>query len=170
MKLTSRKLFLFIFVCCGSLLGFAYYAQYAMGMEPCNLCIIQRVFFYALGIIALIAAIHGPAKIGRRIYAVLASLAALGGLLVAWRHVWMQGLPPDQVPDCGPGLNWMLEEMPLSEVWNNLFYGSGSCADIDWTFLGLSMPGWVLVWFIFLLLVSLVILFRKGKNQDRYVY
>ncbi len=169
MKLSSRKLFLFIFACCAGLLGYAYYAQYVQGLEPCNLCIIQRVFFYALGIVALIAAIHGPGNTGRKVYAVFASLAALGGLLVAWRHVWMQGLPEDQIPDCGPGLNYMLDVMPMSEVWHNLFYGSGSCADINWTFMGLSMPAWVLVWFIFLLLVSLLVLFRKDHNQARYV-
>ncbi len=151
--MNARLIFSLIFLSCAGLLGYAYYAQYAMMLEPCNLCILQRVCFFALGIVSLIAALHGPARTGQMIYASLAWVASLLGVLIAGRHVWMQSLPDDEVPDCGPGLNYMLDTMPMSEVWNNLFNGSGSCADISLKILGLSMPAWVLVWFIALILV-----------------
>lgn len=163
--MNARTIFLLIFLVCAGLLGYAYYAQYVLLLEPCNLCILQRICFYGLGIIALIAAIHGPGRTGQMIYAVLAFLVSVLGVLIAGRHVWMQSLPEDEVPDCGPGLNYMLDTMPLSDVWNNLFHGSGSCAEISWTHWGLSMPAWVLVWFIALMLVCSGLFLHAARKR-----
>ena len=81
-------------------------------------------------------------------FAVLLALAALAGAAVAARHVYLQNLPPDQVPECGPGLDYMLDVFPLGETLSMVFTGSGECAEVTWRFLGLSMPTWVLIWFI----------------------
>jgi disulfide bond formation protein DsbB len=133
---------------CAVLLGFGYYLQYVQGLEPCPLCMVQRGFFYALLAVFLIAAIHDPRRVGSAVYAALAVLFAAGGAAIASRQVWLQHLPPDKVPQCGPDLFFMLNNLPLSRTLEKLFYGSGECAAVDWKFLGLSIAGWSLVWFI----------------------
>ena len=140
--MTMRTWFTLAAVCCALLLGFALFSQQAMFLEPCPLCIFQRLAFLAMGLTALLAAIHGPQRTGQWVYTILFSIAAAFGIAVAGRHVWLQSLPADQVPECGPGLNYMLENFPLSEVLSTVLNGSGSCAEVDWTFLGLSMPWW----------------------------
>jgi disulfide bond formation protein DsbB len=133
---------------CAVLLGFGYYLQYVQGLEPCPLCMVQRGFFYALLAVFLIAAIHDPRRVGSAVYAALAVLFAAGGAAIASRQVWLQHLPPDKVPQCGPDLFFMLNNLPLSRTLEKLFYGSGECAAVDWKFLGLSIAGWSLAWFI----------------------
>src|SRR5690606_24412879 len=138
------------FIACALLMGYAWYAPFVLELEPCPLCIFQRVAMIALGVIFLVAALHGPARTGRRVYGALLAIAALAGIAIAGRHVWLQNLPPDQVPSCGPGLSYMLDAFPLTEALRMAFTGSGECAEIDWTFLGLSMPAWVLIMFALL--------------------
>jgi disulfide bond formation protein DsbB len=126
-------------------LAYAYYAQYVMHLEPCPLCIFQRVGVFALGVMFLIAALQDPAALGRRVYAVLIGAAALATIGVALRHLYIQSLPPGSVPACGASLDFMLKIFSLSEVLVKVLTGSGECAQITWRFLGLSMPGWVLI-------------------------
>jgi len=148
-KLPSRRIVNLggFLVCCG-LMGFALFAQHVLLLDPCPLCVFQRVAVISIGIICLAAALHNPAGAGRIVYALLLGLAAIAGASVAGRHAWLQQLPPDKVPSCGPGLDYMLETLPFTEVLGKVFRGSGECAEIVWQFLGLSMPGWVLVWMI----------------------
>jgi protein dithiol:quinone oxidoreductase len=146
-----RGQFVLGLVCCAALLGYALYVQYGMFMEPCPLCIFQRIAFAAMGVVFLAGALHGPrSRVMRRIYGGLIALAALIGALIAGRHVWLQSLPADEVPACGPGLAYMLDAFPLSKTLNMVLTGSGECAKIDWHFIGLSMPAWTLVWFVLL--------------------
>lgn len=161
MNISSRIRFLVAVVCCVGLLGYAYILQYRDFLDPCPLCIFQRIGFMGIGLFALIAAIQNPGRTGRRVYGVLAGLSAAFGAAIAGRHVWLQSLPPDQVPECGPGLNYMLETMPLTDALSKVFFGSGSCAEVSWQFLGLSMPAWTLVWFVLLGGVTLHAGFRK---------
>jgi disulfide bond formation protein DsbB len=133
------------FLACVGLLAYAYYAQFVMHLEPCPLCIFQRVGIFALGVMFLIAALHDPATVGRRIYAALIGLAAFAAAAVALRHLYIQSLPPGTVPACGADLNFMLKVFSLSEVLVKVLTGSGECAKITWTFLGLAMPAWVLI-------------------------
>ena len=107
-----------------------------------------------------VPALHGPKGFGVRIYGALTGLAAIAGGAVSVRHIWLQSLPADQVPACGPGLNYMLDVFPLQSVIQEVLAGSGECAEMDWSFLGLSLPAWSLVVFSGLLLVALVQLFR----------
>ena len=144
---SSRWAFALGALVCAALLGFGYFLQYVHGLEPCPLCMVQRGFFYAVMAVFIIAALHAPRRAGTAVYAGIAILFALGGAAAAGRQVWLQHLPPDKVPQCGPDLFFMLENLPLSRTLEKLFYGSGECAAVDWKFLGLSIAGWSLVWF-----------------------
>jgi disulfide bond formation protein DsbB len=127
------------------LLAYAYYAQFVMHLEPCPLCIFQRIGVFALGVLFLVAALHDPAAFGRRLYALLLSLAALATIGIALRHLYIQSLPPGSVPACGASLDFMLKVFSLSEVLVKVLTGSGECARVTWEFLGLAMPAWVLI-------------------------
>jgi len=157
-----RAQFLLGFAICAALLGFALYTEKVGGLLPCPLCVFQRIAFAALALVFLLGGLHGPRSTGgRRAWGVLALLAAGTGIAIAGRHVWLTHLPADQVPACGPGLDYMLEAMPLDSVVRQVLSASGECAKVDWTFLGLSMPAWALVWFLLLALWALLAAFRR---------
>ncbi len=133
------------FLCCAGLMGFALYAQHVLLLDPCPLCVLQRVAVISIGVVFLVAALHDPSGWGGRVYVALLAIVAAAGAGIAGWHVRLQNLPPDEVPSCGPGLNYMLENFPLGDALRMVFKGSGECADVVWQFLGLSMPGWVLI-------------------------
>ncbi|MBM4196129.1 MAG: disulfide bond formation protein B [Gammaproteobacteria bacterium] len=145
MSINARAGNLIGLLACAGLMGYALYAQHILGFEPCPLCIFQRVAVVALGAVFLLAALHNPGAFGSRIYACLVALAAAAGAGVAGRHLWLQSLPPERVPACGPGLDYMLETFPFAEVVDTVLAGSGECAKVDWSLLGLAMPAWVLI-------------------------
>ena len=136
------------FLFCAGLLGYAYHVQFNQGLEPCPLCIFQRVAFLASACVFLLAAVHNAGRVGSRVYALLILLASLSGAAIAGCHVRLQHLPADQVPECGPGLDYMLEVFSFSETLKRVFTGSGECAEVSWQLLGLSMPTWSLLCFI----------------------
>ncbi|MGH8025914.1 MAG: disulfide bond formation protein B [Pseudoxanthomonas sp.] len=159
-----RSQFLLGFLACACLLAYALYLEHYQGLMPCPLCTFQRGAFLLLGIVFLIGGLHSPrGQGGRAGYGVLALLAAGLGLSVAGRHVWLQHLPADKVPACGPDLSFMMEAFPLGDVVRKVFTGSGECARVDWTFLGLSMPEWSLIWFVALVSWALYAAFRGKK-------
>ena len=130
---------------CAGLMGYALYAQYVLGLAPCPLCIFQRIATIVTGILFLIATLHNPRTTGARVYGALIGLAALGGVLISARHIWIQAQPPGTVAACGADLNYLMEIMPVTDVVTKVLTGSGECGQIDWTFLGLSMPWWVAI-------------------------
>ena len=142
---TRRLVNLAGFLACAGMMGFALYAQHVMYLDPCPLCVIQRIATIALGIVFLLAAVHDPGRIGARVYALLAGVVAAGGVGVAAWHVRLQNLPPDEVPGCGPGFEYIVENFPLTDALGMIFEGSGECADVVWQFFGLSMPAWVVI-------------------------
>ena len=148
--ISNRIAYLAGAVVCAGLLGYAYFLQYVQGLEPCPLCLVQRGFFYLVMAAFLAAAVHGPARRGAIVSSSLVVLFALGGAASAGRQLWLQSLPADKVPACGPDLFFMIENFPLSRTLEKLFYGTGECAVIDWTFLGLSIAGWSFAWFAIL--------------------
>ena len=161
-SLTPRLVFFGLAVMAVIAMLFAWaYLERTLGLPPCPLCMTQRVFVVLWGVIALVAALHNPARTGRRIYATLCALAALAGAAVAVRHVWIQHLPPDQVPACGPSLEYMLDTLPFSETVTMVLMGDGDCAAIHWTFLGLSIPEQTLVMAAGVLAICLWQIFRK---------
>lgn len=133
------------FAACAGLMAYALYAEHQLLLQPCPLCSFQRMAVVVLGIVFLAAALHNPAGRSRFVYVVLIALTGAAGMAVAGRHVWLQNLPADQVPTCGPGLDYILDSFPLLEALRLVFSGSGECASVDWRFLGLSMPAWVLI-------------------------
>lgn len=158
-RLTNLGIFLLTVVA----MLFALWLQYDQQLEPCPLCIFQRVAMMATGVVALVAFLHGPAGVvGRRIYAGLTLLATSAGIVVSARHVWLQHLPPDQVPSCGPGLDYWLDTFPLFDVVGKVLRGSGECARIDWVFMGITLPGWTLVVFAGLAVLAVWQLVRRG--------
>lgn len=151
-----RPVFLALFLIPVAAMGFAVlFLQQALGLAPCPLCITQRAFVVLVGLFALVAFIHNPSGIGRRIYASLCTLAAIGGAAVAGRHVWLQSLPADQAPACGPSLDYMLDTLPLSETFALVMMGDGNCAETQWTFLGLSIPEQTLALFAVLIALGM---------------
>ena len=142
-----------------AMIGIALFFQYYMELDPCPLCIVQRVVVMVLGGIFLMALLHGPKGWGKRVYGLLLTLASLAGLAVAGRHTWLQHLPEDQVPECGPGLEFWMNNLPANEVIQKVFQGSGECAEVVWTFMGLSIPELSLIAFGIFLIYSLKLLF-----------
>jgi len=132
---------------CGGLIAYALYEQHVVGLEPCHLCVLQRIAILLLGLVFLIAALHGPRDAGARIYGGILALLATAGMVVAGRHVWLQHLPAGSVPSCGADLEFMLKVMPLHDVLVKVFKGGAECQKIDWSLLGLSMPAWLFLVF-----------------------
>ena len=161
--LTSpRPVFFLLFLgTAGAMLFAVLFLQQHLGLAPCPLCVTQRGFMILTGLFALLAALHNPGLTGRRVYAGLCVLAAGGGAAVAGRHVWLQHLPEDQVPACGPSLGYLLDTLPLSEAFSIIMMGDGNCAETAWTFLGLSIPEQTLAGFLVLCLLSLWQLLRR---------
>jgi disulfide bond formation protein DsbB len=148
---TNRRLINFAgFIACVALLAYAYYTQYELGLEPCPLCIFQRIGVAALGVVFLIAGLHNSRGWGARVYAVLVALAALATVGVAMRHLYVQSLPPGTIPACGAPLDVLLQFTPVTQVIRKVLTGSGECSQINWRFLGLAMPAWVLISVLFL--------------------
>ncbi len=159
--LSNRWLYLVGTLIIAAAFGAALYLQYVLHQEPCPLCMIQRLIFIAMLVLFAIATLHNPGRSGVKVYGALITLLALSGVSAAGRHIWLQHLPKDQVPACGPGLNYMLENFPMAEVWQELMHGSGECAAKGWTFLGLGLPEWSLLLYILLGVWAVLITLRK---------
>jgi protein dithiol:quinone oxidoreductase len=164
-RFNSRIWFLLGFLACTGLLGAAYYFQFVEKLNPCPLCISQRIGIFVTGLCFLAAFLHNPGQSGTRRYAILGMVAALAGGSVSMRHVWLQHLPPDKVPECGPGLEYVLQNFPLTETIKLMLSGTGDCAKVDWTLLGMSMPAWTLVAFLGLAVLSLLQFWNYRGDQ-----
>lgn len=153
---STRAFYAALAAICIGLLGFGYYLQFFAGQEPCPLCIFQRVAYFTIACIGLVGAIHAPQGTGRLGYSGTVLFAAVIGAAIAGRQVWLQHLPVDQVPECGPGLDYMLDVFPLSDALRMVFAGSGECAEVTWTFLSLSIAEWSLICFLLIAAVALI--------------
>jgi len=132
------------------LMSYALFAEHVLGLEACPLCIFQRMAFIGLGVVFLVAGLHSPAGAAARVYGAAGVIIAAIGAVIAGRHVYIQNLPADLVPACGPGLDYIMDAFPVLDALALVFTGSGECAEINWSFLGLSMPGWAFIWFVLL--------------------
>lgn len=152
----TRAVFLLIAIVCAGLIGTALYMEHVMGLEPCYMCMLQRVFVIATGAVALLAALHNPKALGQRIYSGLVVLMALGGSFFSGKQLWLQSLPKDSplIPDCGASVSYLFEVETFGNALAKLLRGDGNCADVQWTFLGLSIPGWMLICFIGLAVIA----------------
>ena len=164
---SNRGIFAIIAIVGAVLIGVALFMQYQMGLQPCNLCMFQRVFVIAAALTAALAAVHGGLRNYlnnwiSKAYALMVIIWAGTGALVASRQLWLQSLPADKVPACGPDLEYMLDVYPFMEMVNEVLQGSGDCAKTQWLFLGLSIPGWTLLSFIAAILLAGIVLFRRS--------
>lgn len=161
---TPRTVYGVIFAACVALIATAYYMEYVEGLYPCPLCMVQRLFYVAVGVVALLGLVHGARGLLNKLNALLLLLLAGGGAAVAGRQVWLQSLPADQVPACGADFDFIVANFPLLKAVETLWAGSGDCAEVQWQFLGLSIAGWSLVWFsIFLVLAAYQLIRRFPK-------
>jgi len=156
-----RRLAFFLgFLVCAGLMAWAFWLQYGEGLDPCPLCMLQRVVVVAIGLVFLVGAFHEPGRVGAWMYALILLLLSGIGAALATRHVWLQSLPKDQVPACGMGLSYMLESMPFFDAMRRVLEGSGECADKAWVFLGLSIAGWTLAFFVAIAFVGIALVRR----------
>ncbi len=164
LRFTPRVGYLLGFLITGGLIAYALYLQYYEYQNPCPLCILQRIVYIVLMVVFLIGALHGPGHKGAYAYSGLLTIVSVVGAGIATRHVWLQHLPKDKVPECGPGLGYMLDRFPLVEAFAKIFRGSGECAEVGWRMLGLSIAEWSLVWFVLLGAFALVIALKARKS------
>lgn len=150
---------------CMFLIGVALYMEHMMHLEPCPLCIFQRVAVITAGLIAIVAALHNPQRVGIKVYSLMVVMASTVGGALAIRQLHLQSLPEDQVPSCGPGLDYLLDVFPMQDVIQMVLVGDGSCAEVAWSLLGISIPGWALVGFIGLVTLGLFQAFRHSEHQ-----
>lgn len=164
LQFKAKIWFLLGFLACISLLAMGAYFQLVEGLEPCPLCISQRLAILLTGLVFLTAGLHNPGHIGVTRYAVLGMVTALLGASISSRHIWLQHLPPEKVPECGPELAYMFQYFPLFDTLKLMLSGTGDCAKIDWTLLGLSMPVWTLFAFLSLAILSLMQIWNTTKK------
>ena len=150
-----RPVYLALTLLCAGLLAYGYHLQFVQGLSPCPLCILQRIAYLAVLLVCLLAFLHGPRTTGARVYSALAACCAAVGAAIAARQVWLQHLPEEQVPECGPGLNYMLQTHPLPDALQIILAASGECAEVDWLFLNMSIAEWSLTWFILILTATI---------------
>ncbi|MHA7833308.1 MAG: disulfide bond formation protein B [Algiphilus sp.] len=162
-----RVLSLIGFLACAAAMVFALWLEHGQGLEPCPMCVFQRIAMIATGVVFLLAALHGPGRVGRRVYGALALLGAGPGAGIAGRHVWLQNLPEDQIPACGPTLDFLVDALPLWEVLTTVLRGDGNCAVIDWTWMGFSLPQLTLAGFLALIGWTLLTLWLT-RTQHEY--
>ena len=148
-----------------ALIATAYYMQYVMYLDPCPLCMVQRILIFIIGILCLGAFVHNPGAVGQRIYGTGFLIFSLLGVAAAGRHVWLQNLPTDRIPECFPGLEFIFQSHPLIDAIKVVLSGTGECAETLWTFLGISIPGWTLIVFIgFCITAVFVIMLSSVKR------
>lgn len=159
-----RAIFFSGFLICAGLLGFALYGEHVLGMIPCPLCIFQRIAFMVMGVFFLFGALFAPRGKMRWLYTGGVIIGALAGIGTAARHLWLQTLPADQVPSCGPNLGYMMDAFPFAKMLKMVFTGSGECAKLE-PILGLPMPAWTLFWYLVLLIWAIYAAMRKRASR-----
>ena len=163
----SRKFFITVFAICIGLLIFGLYLEHVQGLEACPLCIFQRIAYTAIIFIALIGAIHNPRNLLQNIYKLLMVISSITGAAIAGRQIWLQHLPPELVPECGPGFDYMFNVFPFGEALKMIFTGSGECAEVKWRFIGLSIAEWSLIMFIGIFIATILSIYTsRYKNTN----
>jgi len=165
-KRPPRPFYFLVFLTCSLLLGFGYYLEFHQDLAPCPLCVFQRLAYIGVGAICLLGFLQGPQNIGKRLYSGFAFISAVTGAGIAMRQVWLQHLPPESVPECGPDLHFMLAVLPLLETIEMVFSGSGECAEVAWSFLSLSIAEWSLFWFSVLSILLISHFFSRSGERD----
>lgn len=154
-----------VFLACVGLIATAYYMEYVMYLDPCPLCMVQRYIIILLGLACLVAFLHNPQKRGKISYSIVQLALCAGGAAASGRHVWLQNAPTDKIPECFPGIETIFARNPFFDALAIVFGGTGECAEVSWTFLGLSIPGWTLVAFV---CFAIVAVFQIIQAQSKW--
>ena len=160
----TRVVLTLILLACIGLIATAFYMEYQLGLEPCPMCIVQRIAVALAGAAALIGILHN--NLGK-FYLTLTGFFSLVGGASAVRHLYLQSLPPDRVPSCGPDLNYLLDNNFVSDALIQLFIGDGNCAEVMWSLLGISIPGWVLICCGLIFLLSIRGILSVASNEKK---
>lgn len=163
---SPRTVYGLVLLSCVALLGTGLFMEHVVGLYPCPLCMVQRIFYVAVGIVALVGLLHGSRGIINKLNAIILAIFAAGGAAVAARQVWLQSLPPGQAPACGADFDYIVGNFPILKAIETLWKGSGDCAEIQWQFLGLSIAGWSFVWFSFFVILALYQLFKRFPSKQ----
>ena len=163
--MSTRMFFLTVMFSCIALMVFGLYLEYVQGLEPCPLCILQRIAYILIILISLMGVIHNPIDIWKIIYKALLFFTAIIGACIAGRQVWLQHLPPELVPECGPGLDYMLNVFPFADAIRMILSGSGECAEVQWRFIGLSIAEWSLIVFVTISIMTLFSILVEKNNS-----
>ena len=167
--ITSRRLYVFLFLISAFILAYAYQLQFNLGLEPCPLCVLQRIGFFLLGIFSLITAMVYRIAILRFIFASLAFLSSLAGMAIAARQVWLQHLPAGQAPACGPGLYFIIKNWPLGDAIKLMLKGTAECSVVTWKFLNLSIAEWsLLLFFGFAICLFALFFWRERPKKTSF--
>lgn len=143
------------------MLGASYYFQYVVGLQPCPLCLMQRICLFILAALTLLNLIANK----KQLLTILQLMVSCFGLYFSLRQVWLQSLPEGLAPSCMPSLDVLIQYFSWQTVAQALFWGSGDCAEVTWHFLGISMPGWGSVYFLLMALASVMLLFYKTPGK-----
>lgn len=157
----GRRGYFLGFITSFGLVALALIIQQQYNLEPCPLCISQRIAFMALGLLFLIAALHNPGGLGRKVYGLLHVAAAVTGIGIAARHIWIQANPDKVMAECGAGFDYIMETFPLKKALDLIFKGTGECSAIDWTLFGLTIPQLSLIAFAGLAVFAILLAFGK---------
>jgi len=161
--LSARRFHGLVALTAFALLAVAFYMEYQMALEPCPLCMLQRIFFFSIGVVSLVSALTSSQK-ARRMCSWIVVVLSFFGAALAVRHLYLQSLPANELPACLPGLSYMFDVFPWQEIMQAMVMGTGECGDVVWTFLGISIPGWTLVAFVGMAILNILIALRVNKN------
>lgn len=156
-----RQVYFYLFIICIALLGFAAYLQYVENIQPCLLCMLQRILMFFLAIIFLAASLHQHSQTSRKVYNILGVVFSCIGIVVAARQIWLQNLPPNTQDFCMPGYSYLIQTSSWSTLIKYAIIGTQDCTQAGWSFLGFSMACWALAVFAFFFLV---ILLKQNKK------
>ena len=165
MSTHSSRIALMSALICAGLLSAAFYLEFVSGLVPCALCLAQRAVFALICIACLLYLL--PYYGSRLIFGLLSFVSSGLGIWLASRQLWLQSLPEDQLPACGPDIYFILERFHIFDGLKTMFFGSGNCAEVQWTFLNLSIPGWTLLFYVFTASVSVWLIIFRGPRPFR---
>ena len=153
------------FLTCVGLMAAAFYFEYVLYLDPCPLCMTQRLGTVMIGVGFFLAFLSRNTRWLLLVALLFTLAAAVFSTWVADHQIWMQGLPKEEVPACGPSMNYLIETLPLTDLLSVMLNGDGNCAEIVWSLWGMSMPEWTRICFIGFVLAAVYAIFHTIKQR-----
>lgn len=141
--------------------------QYGFGLEPCPLCILQRITLFAVGGVALLGLLCAERpKLGGAVF-VLLGATSIFGLMVSMRHIYIQAVPSSTAASCGPSVGYLMDTLPAWAVLVEVLGGTGECSDVS-PVLGIPVPIWSLMVFTLVLMVISAHQIHRYRRHRNY--